>query len=101
MDKIILRGRDPDEPVSLLSYERLRYACIAAIIVVVMGMGFLLTANHLRQVAICEERNARSVATGRATAKLARAHDLDGNSHAAAAWREFQRESALNPTPKC
>lgn len=49
LDEVILHGRDPHRPVTLLAYERLRYAAVAAILILGFGLAVLLlvVANNV------------------------------------------------------
>lgn len=42
LDEVILHGRNPDQPVTLLAYERLRYAAVAAIGILGVGLALVL-----------------------------------------------------------
>lgn len=101
LDRLILRGRDPWRPVSLLYVERMRYATIIALVVIVMGMGAMLTVYRERRLAECDERNQRAAVEAAAFESLVRAHHMDGNRYAEAAWRSFIADAKANPVPRC
>lgn len=41
LDEIVLHGRPADRPIGLLAYERLRWAAIAAILILGLGIACL------------------------------------------------------------
>jgi uncharacterized protein HemX len=98
-----LTGRRDAEgpPVSPRAWRRFRLLVYAVMLILVLGNGFVLWQQQQLGRKECVARNARAQETSRVLSQLAEAHRLDGNTHAAAAWRQFHEASRRNPTPPC
>jgi collagen triple helix repeat protein len=88
-------------PVSARAWRRFKLLVYAVMLVLALGNGFVLWQQQQFSRRECEARNARARETSQVLSQLAEAHRLDGNTHAAAAWRQFLEASKRNPTPPC
>lgn len=98
LDYLILRGRDPDQPVRLLAFERLRYALLLAILLAVVGSGVIAWTGQQRAKQVCLDRNRAQVVYREALEGLALAAAERGDQRSSAIFRSLAPRTTL---PRC
>lgn len=98
LDRLILRGKDPDAPASRLSFERLRWAAVLSVVILCAGFLFLLstTANLARDT--CKAFQEERQSTRAAYLLLASDADQDRATFTAG---ELRKLSGLITEPDC
>lgn len=98
VDRLILRGRNPDDPVSYLLFSRLVWAVLAVMLLAVLAAGMLAWVAQQRARDICISRNATSVQYRRALDGLAAAAERRGDRESASIYRSLTPRGSL---PRC
>ncbi len=84
-----------------LRHRRLIRAMVAMVFVILIGNGFGWTLYADAQYNLCQERNERAIATGRALMQLERAAIDDNDANQSLVWHNYNAVTSKTPLPKC
>ena len=98
VDRLLLRGRDPYRPVYLIRFVRLQYALLAAVLIAVVGVGYIAWAGQQKAHRVCLQRNQSSVVYREALNGLADAAAAKGDRRSAAIFKAL---APTTPLPDC
>lgn len=95
---VLLRGRDPWRPVTLVRFERLRWALLLTALLAVLGAGLIAWTAQQRAHDICVQRNENTVTYREALGRLADVADERGDHKSALIFRALEPHQ---PLPRC
>jgi hypothetical protein len=101
LDRLVLGGRDPYQPVDLLRFVRLQYAWATSMLIVVCFVGFLWWSAGAQNHRDCLARNQQNRTSRQVLSQLIAANKADGDTNAERVWRQWAELAARSPLPRC